>query len=246
MMLKFSGGADLSTMVLLFVAPIIAYGHMKVQNSYSARQICVNSVLKGLFGTTPMDAIRDTDASAHVTNTLSYMSNATADNPFSLVGVNGADSQMTCSYAGHLNTYLSVKTFDGRSIVVNANRDQNDGSRRNAHLASTSPVTLVPWDQLLKRGWRMAEDSSYIFHRSAEANAYLARRNGLFYLPTCAEPRTQTPLITTEAVHADSGSKSSSVSNSTVCPARTTFTSGMSLLGCFARRERWKRTNCAQ
>ena len=43
----------------------------------------------------------------------------------------------------------------------------------------------------------MAEDTSYIFHRSAEANVYLTQRNGLFYLPICAEPRTQTPLITT-------------------------------------------------
>ena len=133
--------------------------------------------------------------------------------------------------AGYLNIYLSAKTFDGRSIVVNINREQNDDSRRNAHLVSSSPVTLVSWDQLLKRGWRMAEDTSYIFHRSAEANVYLTQRNGLFYLPICAEPRTQTPLITTGAVHADSGSKSSSASNSTVCPASTTFTSGMSLLG---------------
>jgi hypothetical protein len=209
MMSKFSGGADLSTMVLLFVAPIITYGHMKVHNSYSARQICVNSVLKGLFGTTSMDAILDNGASAHVTNTLSYMSNATADNSFLLVGVNGADSQMTCSYAGHLITYLSAKTFDGRSIVVNISGDQNDGSRRNVHLASTSPVTLVSWDQLLKRGWRMAEDSSYTFHRSAEANVYLTRRNSLFYLPICTKPRTQAPLVTAGAVRAVSGSKSS-------------------------------------
>jgi hypothetical protein len=189
MMSKFSGGADLSTMVLVFVAPIITYGHMKVQNGYSARQIRVNSVLKGLLGTTSMDAILDTGASAHVTNTMSYMSNATADNSFSLVGVNGADSQMTCSYAGYLNIYLSAKTFNGRSIVVNINGEQNDGSRRNAHLAPSSPVTLVSWDQLLERGWRMAEDSSYIFHRSIEAKVYLTRRNGLFYLPICGHSR---------------------------------------------------------
>ena len=130
-----------------------------------------------------------------------------------------------------MNIYLSAKTFDGRSIVVNINREQNNDSRRNAHLASSSQVTLVSWDQLLKRGWRMAEVTSYIFHRSAEANVYLTQRNGLFYLLICAEPRTQTPLITTGAVHADSGSKSSSASNSTVCPARTTFTSEMCLLG---------------
>ena len=76
MMSKFSGGADLSTMVLVFVAPIITYGHIntKVQNGYSARQIRVNSVLKDLFGTRSMDAILDTGASAHVTNTMSYMS----------------------------------------------------------------------------------------------------------------------------------------------------------------------------
>ena len=114
MMSKFSGGADLGTMVLVFVAPIITYGHMKVHNCYSARQIRVNSALKGLFGTPSMDAMLDTGASAHVTNTMSYMSNATADNSFSLVGVNGADSQMTCSYAGYLNIYLSAKTFDSR------------------------------------------------------------------------------------------------------------------------------------
>ena len=246
MMSKFSGGADLSTMVLVFVAPIITYGHMKVQNGYSARQIRVNSVLKGLLGTTSMDAILDTGASAHVTNTMSYMSNATADNSFSLVGVNGADSQMTCSYAGYLNIYLSAKTFNGRSIVVNINGEQNDGSRRNAHLAPSSPVTLVSWDQLLERGWRMAEDSSYIFHRSIEAKVYLTRRNGLFYLPICIEPRTQAPLVTAGAVRAVSGSKSSSTSNcplmspASVCtsedtharyPALTTFTLETSLLG---------------
>ena len=97
MMSKFSGGADLNTMVLVFVAPIITYGRMKVQNGYSARQIRVNSVLKGLFGTTSMDAILDIGASAHITNTMKYTSNAQADNSFTLIGVNGADSQMTCS-----------------------------------------------------------------------------------------------------------------------------------------------------
>ena len=99
MMKKFSGGADLNTTVLAFVAPIITYGHMKVQNGYSARQIRVNSVLKGLFGKTSMEAILDTGASAHVLNTMKYMTNATADNSFTLIGVNGADSQMTCSCA---------------------------------------------------------------------------------------------------------------------------------------------------
>ena len=180
---------------------------MKVQNGYSARQIRVNSVLKGLFGTTSMEAILDTGASAHVLNTMKYMTNATADNSFSLVGVNGVDSQMTFSYAGYLNVYLSAKTFDGRPIVVNISGEQNDGSRRNAHLASSSPVTLVSWDQLLERGWRMAEDSSYIFHRSIEAKVYLTRRNGLFYLPICAEQRTQAPLVTAGAVRAVSGSE---------------------------------------
>ena len=165
MMKTFSGGADLNTTVLAFVSPIITYGHMKVQNGYSARQIRVNSVLKGLFGKTSMEAILDTGASAHVLNTMKYMTNATADNYFSLVGVNGADSQVTCSYAGYFDIYLSAKTFDGRPIVVNISGEQNDGSRRNAHLASSSPVTLVSWDQLLERGWRMAEDPSYIFHR---------------------------------------------------------------------------------
>ena len=43
MVSKFSGGADLNTMVLVFVAPIITYGHMKVQSGYSAPQIRVNS-----------------------------------------------------------------------------------------------------------------------------------------------------------------------------------------------------------
>ena len=203
MISQFSEGADLNKMVLAFVAPIITYGHMKVQNGYSARQIRVNPVLKGLFGTTSMDAILDTGASAHVTNTMKYMSNAQADNSFTLIGVNGADSQMTCSYAGYLNIYLSAKTFDGRPIVVNTSGEQNDGSRRNAHLASSSPVTLVSWDQLLERCWRMAEDSSYIFHRSIEAKVYLTRRNGLFDLPICAEPRTQAPLVTAGTVRAD-------------------------------------------
>ena len=246
MMKTFSGGADLNTTVLAFVSPIITYGHMKVQNGYSARQIRVNSVLKGLFGKTSMEAILDTGASAHVLNTMKYMTNATADNSFSLVGVNGADSQMTCSYAGYLNIYLSAKTFDGRPIVVNIKREQNDGSRRNAHLASSSPVTLVSWDQLLERGWRMAEDSSYSFHRSIEAKVYLTRRNGLFYLPICTEPRTQAPLVTAGAARAVSGSKSSSTSNCplmspasvytsedthTRYPALTTFTLETSLLG---------------
>ena len=79
MMKKFSGGADLNKTVLAFGAPIITYGH-------SARQIRVNSVLKGLFGKTSMEAILDTGASAHVLNTMKYMTNATADNYFSLVG----------------------------------------------------------------------------------------------------------------------------------------------------------------
>ena len=70
---------------------------------------------------------------------------------------------MTCSYAGYLNIHLSARTFNGRSIVVNINVEQNDGSRRNAHVAPSSPVALVSWDQLLERGWRMAEDSSYNF-----------------------------------------------------------------------------------
>ena len=48
-MSKFSGGADLNTMVLVFGAPIITYGYMKVQNGHSARQIRMDSVLKGLF-----------------------------------------------------------------------------------------------------------------------------------------------------------------------------------------------------
>lgn len=92
----------------------------------------------------------------------------------------------------------------------------------------------------------MAEDSSYIFHRSIEAKVYLTRRNGLFYLPICAEPRTQAPLVTAGAVRADSGSKSSSTSNCPLTstasvvtsedtharyPALTTFTSETSLLG---------------
>ena len=146
------------------------------------------------------------------------MSNVTADNSFLLVGVNGADSQMTCSYAGYLNIHLSARTFNGRSIVVNINVEQNDGSRRNAHVAPSSPVALVSWDHLLERGWRMAEDSSYIFHWSVEATVYLARRNGLFCLPICAESRSQTSLITAGAVHTELWSKSSSASNSSVHP----------------------------
>ena len=81
MMSRFSGGADLSTMVLVFVAPIITYGHIntKVQNGYSARQIRVNSALKGLFGTTSMDAILDTGAS--VLATPSWRSTSTPATP---------------------------------------------------------------------------------------------------------------------------------------------------------------------
>ena len=42
----------------------------------------------------------------------------------------------------------------------------------------------------------MSEDSSFIFHRSISATVYLARRNGLFYLPICAASTSQSPLIT--------------------------------------------------
>ena len=150
-----------------------------------------------------MEAILDTGESAHVTNTMKYMSNAQADNLFILIGVNGADSQMTCSYAGYLNDFLSAKTFDSRSIIVNINVEENGGSIRNAHLASSSPVTLVPWDQLLGRGWRMSEDSSYIFHRSIEVTTYLTRRNGLVHLPICDVPTSQTPLITAGAARVE-------------------------------------------
>jgi hypothetical protein len=177
-------GSRLAT-VLACVAPVITYGHMKVQNDYSTQRIRVNSVLKGLFGKTSKEAILDTGASEHITNWIGYTSDAIADNSCSLVGVNGTDSQMTCSCSGYLNVFLTATTFDGRSNVVNINGCHEGVNRRNAHLASSSPVTLVSWDQLLERGWHMSEDSSYIFHRSIEAAVYLTRRNGLFYLPIC-------------------------------------------------------------
>ena len=69
---------------------------MKVQNGYSARQIRVNPVLKGLFSTTSMDAILDTGASAHVTNTMKYMSNAQARETHGGCGCNCG-----CANTGH-------------------------------------------------------------------------------------------------------------------------------------------------
>ena len=105
----------------------------------------MNSVLKGLFGSTSKEAILDTGASEHVTNWIGYMSDATADNSFSLVGVNGTDSQMTCSYSGYLNIFLTATTFDGRSIVVNINGSQKDGKRRNA----SSSLRLICQNKLI-------------------------------------------------------------------------------------------------
>lgn len=73
------------------------------------REIRATSRIGALFGSHTKEAILDSGASANIANSLNYIRGACVDTSYSLVGVNGHGSKISCSHSFFLTYFCAGK-----------------------------------------------------------------------------------------------------------------------------------------
>ena len=85
--------------VFVFVAPILQMVHNTFGDPENQSRFEIRVMSRGaLLGSHTKEAILDSGASANITNSLNYICDASVDNSYSLVGVNGHGSTISLAH----------------------------------------------------------------------------------------------------------------------------------------------------